>query len=65
LKFKEKEITFNVDASPEIRQKRIMVDPVLFESTVMNNLISNAVKFSYAKSSIWLRVTEENKKIST
>ncbi len=63
LKFKEKEITFNVDASPEIRQKRIMVDPVLFESTVMNNLISNAVKFSYAKSSIWLRVTEENKKI--
>ena len=63
LKFKEKEISFNVEVTPELRQKRIMVDPVLFESTVMNNLISNAIKFSYAKSSIWLRVSEENKRI--
>lgn len=40
--------------------KKVAVDPVLFESTVMNNLMSNAIKFSYPGSSIYLRVKEQN-----
>lgn len=60
LKFKEKNIEFVLEVSNEILSKKVAVDPVLFESTVMNNLMSNAIKFSYPGSSIYLRVKEQN-----
>jgi len=62
-RFKEKEIDFLLEVHSIVMAKKIVVDSVLFENSVMNNLFSNAIKFSYPHSLIKLVVYEEGERI--
>ncbi len=62
LRFQEKNITFVTEVKAEYLKKTLEVDPTLFESSVINNLFSNATKFSYPNSRIYFRVNGEDEK---
>ncbi len=47
--FKQKNVTVNMNISPDIT---VMIEPVSFINSVMNNILTNAVKFSFPGSSI-------------
>ena len=63
-KLKEKGICIITDPPNISDEILINVDSVLFQNSIFNNLISNAIKFSYPNSNICIEIIEEGKKVS-
>lgn len=58
----QKRIQFQLDLPLE-NEVRILVDPIIFKSSILGNLVANAIKFSEAGSEIEIRVLTSGQKI--
>jgi len=63
-KLKAKDLALVFTGRPELLDAEILAEPVSFSNQVINNLISNAIKFSYPGSKILFHVQEEDKILS-
>ena len=62
----EKNLKLIYDIDSTMNDTSFTLDPVLFTNTIVNNIISNAIKFSYKDSTIKLTIQrEENKSVMT
>ncbi|MDD3050668.1 MAG: response regulator [Candidatus Cloacimonetes bacterium] len=57
-----KQIELTITGMEEIKDEMILVEPVSFQNYVLNNLISNAIKFSYRNSRITVHL-EKNEQV--
>ena len=61
--FKKKRINLNIEPEVIPESWSLKVDATLFLNTVINNLVSNALKFSNPESTIWVEITQEDSMI--
>jgi signal transduction histidine kinase len=60
-RMKEKNLEFEFDINSDCDEKFICVDPVIFLNTIVDNLISNSIKFSFENSKILLKAEKDEK----
>lgn len=54
----EKRITFSIKYENSSHETSILTDPILFKNQILNNLISNAVKFSLIGKTIYITIKQ-------
>lgn len=59
----EKNLGLDFEAEPAAREALALVDPVLFEETVLGNLLANAIKFSNPGTRVSIQAFAEDERI--